>query len=72
MITEDQLSNWFTYHPVESTADSRRYAAIRAAGLVFAKAIIENATESADQSAAIRKVREAVLTANSAIACRGK
>jgi hypothetical protein len=36
---------------------------------VFAETIIRNTPPGSDQSAAIRKVREAVMTANAAIAC---
>lgn len=37
----------------------------------FAQAILDNVPSSADQQAAIRKVREAMLTANSRIAGSG-
>jgi hypothetical protein len=69
-ITPEQLTNWFTYHsPTES--DQVGYLAIRQAGLDLALAIVHNTPSSADQTAAIRKVREAVMTANAAIACKG-
>lgn len=70
-VTEDDLENWFTYHA--PTADQLpRYEAIRAAGKAFAAVILANAPSSADQTVAIRKVREAVMTANAAIACWGR
>ena len=62
--------NWFTHHP-PSIAQATAHQAIRAAGLLFAQAIRDNTPSSADQTAAIRKVREAVATANMAIACGG-
>ena len=70
-IDKEQLDNWFTYHAPED-GDPERYGAIRVAGKLLAKAIVDNSPPSADQSAAIRKVREAVMTANAAIACKGK
>lgn len=65
------LENWFTYHapaPDQLTA----YAKLRSAALEFAQAINDLVPDSADKTAAIRKVREAVMTANAAIACGGK
>jgi len=71
MITQEQLQNWFTYHsPGPEHLDA--YKAIRDAGLALAEQIMELAPASADQTAAIRKVREAVMTANAAIACGGQ
>ncbi len=67
-ITPEQLGVWFTYHPPKDD-QGHRYSDIRAAGLRLAYAILLNTPEGADQSAAIRKVREAVMTANAAIAC---
>lgn len=71
MITEHDIDNWFTYHAPNSE-QIPKYQAIREAGHALASAIVNNAPQSADQSAAIRKVREAVMTANAAIACDGK
>lgn len=70
MISEEMLNNWFTYHsPKEGQQD--QYMAIRAAGFILARAINNNTPPGPDQTAAIRKVREAVMTANQAIACGG-
>lgn len=66
------LENWFSYHPPKDAAQIKQYADVRAAGLAFAKVICVNAPDSADRSAAIRLVREAVFTTNAAIACGGK
>ena len=67
----DDIQNWFTYHsPTEQTIP--RFKSIREAGLALARTIMINCPESADRSAAIRKVREAVMTANASIACCGK
>jgi hypothetical protein len=70
MITDNDIENWFTYHA--PTEDQRtRYVEIRAAAKHLAKVILDNTKPSADQTAAIRKVREAVMTANVSIACEG-
>ena len=70
-IGEAELDNWFTYHaptPEQVTA----YAALRAAARSFAREVVTWTPPSADQTTAIRKIREAVMTANAAIACGGK
>ena len=61
------LDDLFTYHPPRPD-QIPRYQTIRDAARVFAKIVLENTPTSADQSAAIRKIREAVMTANAAIA----
>ena len=70
-ITSENLDNWFTYHPPTVT-DTGNYVAIRDAGKVFAAVVLACTPPSADQTAAVRKIREAVMTANVAIACGGK
>lgn len=70
-MTQAELDNWFIYH--SPTPDQLpKYTAIRSAGKVLAETILANTPPSADQSAAIRHVREAVMTANAAIACEIK
>ncbi len=71
MITREQLANWFSYHP-PSEAQQVAYIGIRAAAHNLAKVIVDNSPASADQTAAIRLVREAVMVANASIACEGK
>jgi len=68
--SHSQLDNWFTYHDA-SPHQVTQYNSIRAAARALAEAILINAPPSADRSDAIRKVREAVMTANAAIACGG-
>ncbi|HLT92102.1 MAG TPA: hypothetical protein VKZ85_14305 [Woeseiaceae bacterium] len=68
VMTTDDLDRFFTYHP--PTPDQiPRYEELRAAARTFAEVILRVTPASADQTAAIRKVREAVMTANAAIAC---
>ncbi len=70
-VTTAQIDNWFTYHaPTEAQAEF--YVQLRNAGRDLALAILSLTPPGADQTAAIRKVREAVATANMAIACGGK
>lgn len=68
MVTIADLERFFKYHP--PTDDQKeKYETIRASGHAFAFVILTKTPPSADQTAAIRKVREAVMTANAAIAC---
>lgn len=71
MISQEQLDNWFTYHSPDAT-QLPKYLAIREAGKAFAEAIVANSPDCADTTAAVRKVRESVMTANQAIACGGE
>jgi hypothetical protein len=71
MMTPEQILHWFTYHS-PSPEQLPKYQEIREAGAQLALAIAKNSPACADQTAAIRKVREAVMTANAAIACGGQ
>jgi len=62
-ITQEDLDNWFTYHPPTGETQMDAYLRLRVAGKMFAEVIMKNCPSSADQTAAIRKVREAVMTA---------
>lgn len=67
----DKIENWVTYHaPTEEQIP--RYHAIKEAARAFLTAILTVTPPCADQSAALRLVREARMTANAAIACDGK
>jgi hypothetical protein len=71
MITNDDIENWFVYHaPLAEQITA--YLELRNAAKAFALVIVKVTPPSADQTAAIRKVREAVMTANAAIACGGR
>ena len=70
-IDQATLDNWFSYHkPTEGQPEV--YEQLRAAGKAFAEKIVALTPPSADQTAAIRHVRDAVFTANAAIACGGR
>jgi len=68
-MTRADIDNIFSYHPVKE-GQVEQYTAIREAGKAFALVILETTPASPDQSVAIRKVREAVMTANAAIALK--
>lgn len=65
------LENIFTY-PTPTRDDIVAYEKLRSSAKSFAKAIVDLTPECADQSAAIRHVRYALMTANAAIALKGK
>jgi hypothetical protein len=68
--TEKWVNEIFTYHaPTENQIP--KYEKLRNAAKTFALTIIETTPSGADQTAALRKLREAVMTANSAIALEG-
>ena len=62
------IDNWFTYHkPTEDQIES--YSELREMAKVMAQAIDLLVPDGADKSAALRKLRECVMTANAGIAC---
>lgn len=67
----EQINHWFTYQ-TPSSVDVENMQAIRDLAGELALLINEVAPDSADKSAAIRKLREAVMTANASIALGGK
>ena len=61
----------FSYH--QPTADQiPKYEEIRQAAKSFAETVIKLTPVCADQSASIRLIREATMTANAAIALEGR
>lgn len=65
------LEHIFTYHaPTEE--QTHKYGYIRDLALQLAEAIVSEVPSGADQSAAVRLVREAVMTANAGIALGGR
>jgi hypothetical protein len=67
-MTPGELERLFTYH-APTDAEKAQMERINRAAKELAWAIYECTPECADQSAAIRKVREARMTANAAIVC---
>lgn len=64
---EKELVRQFSYHPPRSD-QLPRYTELRSAALSFARVILRCSPPCADRTTALRKVREAVMTANAAIA----
>ena len=60
----------FTYH-APNQDQAKRYDTLRSAARELAYVILATTPPCADQSAALRKLREAVMTANAAIALEG-
>ena len=67
---EEIIADLFTYHPPTPTAN-QSYETIRDAAKHLALVIWKNCPYGADRTAAIRKLRETVMTANAAIALNG-
>jgi hypothetical protein len=61
------LKKLFTYHR-PTPAQAERYTLLRAAALTYAETIAELTPPSAEQTLAIRRVHEASMQANAAIA----
>lgn len=67
----DQLENLFTYHRPCSW-QQEHYKAVRTSALSLARTIELCCPPGPDRTEAVRKVREAVMTANAAIATGGQ
>ena len=66
----DRVGEWFRYH--SPTADQiPRYQTVRDTAKSLAHVLLEHVPPCADRTAALRKLRECVMTANAAIACDG-
>jgi hypothetical protein len=60
----------FTYHP-PNVMQQKAYENLRSAAKHMAEVILNTVPSGADRTAAIRKLREAIMTANAGIALRG-
>jgi len=67
-ITQIDLDNWFSYHSPKGDQPAR-YEAIRSNAKSLAELFLASSQPSADQTAALRKLRETVMAMNLAIAC---
>lgn len=71
MATQEELDNWYTYHtPTEPQIHA--YANIRAQAKELAETFNDLAPPCADTTAAHRKLRDAVMAMNLAIACNSE
>lgn len=68
MSLKDKIDNWFVYHPPKGD-QTERYQKLREGARQYAHLIDECVPDGPDKSAAIRKLRECVHTANAGIAC---
>lgn len=68
MITSRNLEQHFSHHEVNDEQQAGLLA-VREHALALAKVILQRVPDGADQQAAIRKVREAMMTANAGISC---
>jgi len=69
-VTKANVEDVFTYHAPDE--DQRmRLQVVRASARDLANVILEHVPPCADQQAALRLLREAVMTANAAIALKG-
>lgn len=68
MIPYSDIDNWFTYHP-PTDAQKAKYERIRVTARQLAYVLADECPPSADRSAALRLLREAVMTAIASIAC---
>jgi len=69
--TQEKDLNWIFDHHDPSEDQVDRYNEIREKAKELARVILALCPPCADRSAAIRKVREAVMTANASIALHG-
>lgn len=70
-VSLDHLDNWFTHHPPVGD-QAAIYGQLREAGKKFAEVVLMLTPPSADQTVAIRHIRDAVMVANASVACGGK
>ena len=66
------LDHLFKHHPPTGEDQIAQYQRIREAGKAFAQAILNDTPVGADQTTAIRHIRDAVMTANAAVATGGR
>jgi len=64
------IAQLFTYHPANMFTQPK-FETVREAAKYFARVLLNNVPAGADRTAAIRKVREAVFTANAGISLGG-
>jgi hypothetical protein len=66
----EKLDELFSYHVPEGD-QIERYQRLRTAAKIFANEILYSCPPSADRSAAVRLLRESLMTANAAVALKG-
>ena len=71
MSTPDEIRDLFRYH-APTTEMNAKFDAVRQAIEAAAVVIDENCPPSADRTAAMRKLKEAQMTANASIVLEGR
>lgn len=69
-VTRTNVDDVFSYHAPDGDQQIT-YEKLRSSAKDFARAILDLTPNCADQQAAIRLLRECVMTANAAIALKG-
>lgn len=67
-IPQKDIDNWFSYH-APNAEQLVAYNDIRQAAKIYAETCNKHIPDSADKTAAMRKIRESVMAANLAVAC---
>ncbi len=67
---DERIATWFSYH-APTPEDVVAYESIRNFAKLLAYTIIAVTPKCADQASALRKLRDCVMTANAARACKG-
>lgn len=70
-VTSQNVDSVFTYHPPDSDQIARLQV-VREKAKELARAMLDNVPQCADQQAALRLLRESVMTANAAIVLHGE
>ena len=65
-----ELENRFSYHPIESSEQQKKYESIRNSVKELAYLISETVPNSREQAVALTKLEEVMFAANSGIARR--
>lgn len=67
--SDEQLTNWFGYHPPANASVAVAHSEIRSLFLIVAKNLNSLLPEGPDKTVAFRSLREAMYAANAALAC---
>jgi hypothetical protein len=70
-VTVENLENIFSYHAPKAD-QPLKYVALRLSARSFAQTILDHVPDCQDREDAIRKIREAVMIANAAVALDGE
>lgn len=68
-LSDDQVANWFAYHPPTTAAIRDAHERVRAEYGALAASMNSLLPEGPDKTVALRAIRDAAMQANAAIAC---